>query len=475
MNRKTQDAIMLSRVAVDIVMVTLGWIIAYKLRFSGLLPISKGIPQAMLYFKLIPFICAIWFFAFGASGFYRRTGRHRSAFVEALDVIQCCAIATLAFIAFTYVYAEYRYSRVVLFLFAGIHPWLVIAGRSIIRKSLRRYRARATARRVLLIGSGECLNQAIELASLDDLVRGDLMGAVLVGDDPSQRTAAVRCAHRGIPVLARPLRPVDWIDFFTKNPVDSVIIALPHRAADFLETDLETIADQVPDVKFVPDLTRFTRFATGVELVHGVPVVSVHESPLAGMGSILKRVVDIAGALAAIIVFSPLMILVAVVVRATSRGPILYKQERMGLDGKTFMCLKFRSMPIDAEKTTGAVWAKAGDQRATPLGAFLRKTSLDEFPQFFNVLRGDMSLVGPRPERPVFVEQFRRDVPGYYLRHKTKAGITGWAQVNGWRGNTSIEKRIECDLYYIQHWSLIFDLKIILLTLVYGFVNKNAY
>lgn len=473
MSRKTQDALLILRILSDMAMVSLGWVLAFSLRFSGILPIPKGIPSTTLYYKLIPFLCVIWMGVLAASGFYRRTGRHRSAFMEALDILQSCAVATVAFIAFTYIYEEYRYSRVVMVLFAAMHPWLVIAGRSVIRKSLRRYRRLSPARRTLLIGGGECLGQATYLVQqATDLARDEILGAVLVGDADSVRVAEDFCRERGIPVVPR---PADWVDFFTRNPCESVFIALPHRASDFLETDLERIADQVPDVKFVPDLTRFTRFAAGIDLIGGVPVVAIHDSPLSGMGSVSKRLLDILGAVVGILLFGPLMLVIAVLVKLSSPGPVLYAQVRMGLDGKTFHALKFRSMPVDAEASTGAVWASAGDGRATPLGNFLRRSSLDETPQFFNILRGEMSLVGPRPERPVFVEQFRRNIPGYYLRHKTKAGLTGWAQVNGWRGNTSIEKRIECDLYYIQNWSLRFDLKIIILTIFKGFINKNAY
>ncbi|RYZ84031.1 MAG: exopolysaccharide biosynthesis polyprenyl glycosylphosphotransferase, partial [Proteobacteria bacterium] len=184
---------------------------------------------------------------------------------------------------------------------------------------------------------------------------------------------------------------------------------------------------------------------------------------------------DMLGAAFALIVFSPIMAAIAISIRLTSPGPIFYRQERMGMDGSSFQCLKFRSMPVDVEKNTGAIWAQAGDNRATPLGNFLRRTSLDELPQFINVLLGDMSLVGPRPERPVFVKQFRQEISGYMLRHKVKTGITGWAQVNGWRGSTSLEKRIECDLYYIQNWSLWLDIKILFMTVDEVLRGKNAY
>ena len=203
--------------------------------------------------------------------------------------------------------------------------------------------------------------------------------------------------------------------------------------------------------------------------------INVCESSLTGIELTIKRLVDIGGALFGLVLFSPVMLLISILIPLTSRGPVFYRQKRVGLNGQIFEILKFRSMPPDAESSVGAVWATVADERPTPLGKFIRRTSLDELPQLFNVLQGDMSLVGPRPERPVFVDGFSKTMPYYDLRHKVKPGITGWAQVNGWRGNTSIEKRVECDLYYIQNWSLWFDLWIILLTIVKGFINKNAY
>ena len=196
---------------------------------------------------------------------------------------------------------------------------------------------------------------------------------------------------------------------------------------------------------------------------------------MTGWNQVLKRILDIFGALIALVLFAPLMLIIAIVIRLTSSGPSLYGQERMGLDGRTFNALKFRSMHYDAESETGAVWASENDERRTKFGTFLRKYSLDELPQLFNVFKGEMSLVGPRPERPVFIEQFKSQIPNYMLRHKVKAGITGWAQINGWRGNTSLEKRIECDLYYIERWSIWFDIKILFLTFYRGFFGTNAY
>ena len=209
-------------------------------------------------------------------------------------------------------------------------------------------------------------------------------------------------------------------------------------------------------------------------MIEGVPIISIHESPLSGFNLIFKRLIDLLGSSLLLLFFSPVMGVLALLVKISSRGPVFYRQERMGLDGRAFTVYKFRSMYQDAEDTTGPVWAREDDPRATPLGRWLRKLDLDELPQFWNVLKGEMSIVGPRPERPFFVQQFKHRIPQYMLRHKVKAGITGWAQVNGWRGNTSLEKRIEYDLYYIENWSVTLDLKIMWLTLVRGLFQRGV-
>ena len=443
MNPHKQNALTVIRLGVDILMVFLAWGIAWIIRFHSGMEVSHGVPAVGLYLKLIPFIAVIWIGVFAASGFYRRSNRHRSAIIEALDILQSCVIATLAFITFTYFYEEYRYSRITISIFAIIHPILIIAGRSLIRKSLRIYRKRSPRRRTLIIGSGEFVETAIKMAELGDIAANDIAGIILVGDQNQIEIGQKIAAGKNLRIFDD---QTDWPSFFVAHPMQTVVVALSYKNFGWIEEKLEAIANQVPDVKLLPDLMKFTRLAAGIELISGVPVISIHDSPLVGVQGIFKRLVDFFGAVVAIIIFSPIMIAASILIPLTSRGPILYRQERMGLDGHTFMIWKFRTMPVDAEKKTGAIFATEGDNRATPLGRFLRRTSMDELPQFFNVLFGDMSLVGPRPERTVFVNDFRRHIPGYFLRHKVKAGITGWAQVNGWRGDTSIEKRIECDL-----------------------------
>jgi Undecaprenyl-phosphate glucose phosphotransferase len=238
---------------------------------------------------------------------------------------------------------------------------------------------------------------------------------------------------------------------------------------------LDSTTREIVDVKVVPDLLQVIALRARLEDLDGIPVINVNDVPLQGFNSALKRATDVAISTVALLILAVPIAILAVLVKLTSRGDVFYRQERMGLTGRSFTILKFRSMYDDAERYTGPVWATADDPRVTPLGRFLRRSNLDELPQLWNVLKGDMSIVGPRPERPHFVEQFKHRIPQYMLRHKVKAGLTGWAQVNGWRGNTPLEKRIEYDLYYIENWSVRLDLKIMWLTLVRGFFHKHAY
>jgi Undecaprenyl-phosphate glucose phosphotransferase len=238
---------------------------------------------------------------------------------------------------------------------------------------------------------------------------------------------------------------------------------------------LDITSRECIDVKVVPDLLQVIALRARLEDLDGIPVININEPRLQGVNALVKRAIDIAISSAALVVFAIPIAVIAALVRLTSKGPAFFRQERMGLDGKSFSIVKFRSMHDEAEKETGPVWTQRNDPRVTALGRFLRRSNLDELPQLWNVFRGDMSIVGPRPERPHFVEQFKHRIPQYMLRHKVKSGLTGWAQVNGWRGNTALDKRIEYDLYYIENWSIRLDLKIMWLTIVKGFFHKHAY
>ena len=252
-------------------------------------------------------------------------------------------------------------------------------------------------------------------------------------------------------------------------------IALPLRAESRIREILTALREQSVEIRFVPDIYGFHLLNHSFTEIAGLPIISLTETPMSGVNRVLKTLEDYVVSAAALIVLSPLLALIALVIALTSRGPVLYRQERITWNGERFHMFKFRTMPVDAEADSGPVWSTRSEPRATPFGRFLRRFSLDELPQLFNVLRGEMSLVGPRPERPEFVEQFRRQIPGYMQKHLVKAGITGWAQVNDLRGDSDLPQRINYDLYYIEHWSIWFDLRILALTLWHILTSRNAY
>jgi Undecaprenyl-phosphate glucose phosphotransferase len=257
--------------------------------------------------------------------------------------------------------------------------------------------------------------------------------------------------------------------------VEHVFIALPLRRYHEARRVFDVLSQTFVEVRLVADVPNLAGLSLATSNLDGLPVIGLRESPHFGLNVVVKRAMDVLLSLVGLVLLSPLLLLIALLVKLSSRGPVFYRQERCGLNGRPFQMLKFRSMRVDAEQQTGAVWARKDDPRRTALGTFLRKTSLDELPQLLNVLRGDMSLVGPRPERPVFIQKFKKTIPNYMARHCVKAGITGWAQVHGWRGNTSLRKRIQYDLYYITHWTPWLDVRIMWMTLFKGIIHKNAY
>ena len=261
-----------------------------------------------------------------------------------------------------------------------------------------------------------------------------------------------------------------------ENDLDEIAIALSLKDYDYLESIVGICEKSGVHTKFIPDYNSVIPTRPYTEDLQGLPVINIRYVPLTNSGNwFVKRLMDIAGALFGILITSPIMLLVAVLVKLTSDGPIIFKQERVGLHNKNFYMYKFRSMRLQTDTEEKQGWTVKDDPRVTTIGRFIRKTSIDELPQLFNILKGDMSLVGPRPERPQFVEEFKEKIPRYMVKHQVRPGLTGWAQVNGLRGNTSIKKRIEYDIYYIENWTLGFDISIIIRTFFTGFINKNAY
>jgi Undecaprenyl-phosphate glucose phosphotransferase len=446
----------------DLLLIAGCWVVAYVLRFhvigGGDVPPFEGYAL-----QLLP-ILVVWGFAFHAFDLYRphRLASHLS---EWLDVAKASTLGVLVLIAImTFAFRSYDYSRLVIAIFWLASIIAASTSRAVFREALRFARRRGYNQRyAIVIGGGEPAAEVLRVLRRRPDVGIRVLGVL------SDKRAAPAADTRWLGTIEEVRSVLD------REAVDLVFIALPHEDSPRLQAVLNEIGDEPVAIHFVPDVFGLASLRGGVEEFETIPFIHLRESPLYGWSRVLKRALDLGAGSLALVAAAPALLAIAVALRLGSAGPVIYRQERMGLDGRRFQMLKFRTMRLDAEAASGPVWATPADPRRTRLGGFLRRFSLDELPQLVNVLRGEMSLVGPRPERPAFVEEFRRRVPGYMLRHKVKAGITGWAQVNGWRGNTSIEKRIEYDLYYIERWSLAFDLKILLLTLWLGFRNRNAY
>lgn len=447
----------------DALGLVIAWWISYYLRFyTQIVPVTKGIPPFSPYSALTLPVVLLWVTVFSYFNLYR-SNRIMRRTTELGQVLRAHGTAVALLASLTWVVTEYQFSRGVILFFAVVASFFLLFPRLFLRNTLRNLVAKGIrTRQVLVVGTG-----ASAQAAVDRLRRMPELGFRVKG--------FLNAGGQAEPSLKGPVLG-KYADIARHlEGIDEIVVALPRSEADRQDEILKALGDAVQNVQLVPDLYEYIVVGCTVEDFDHLPVVALNESPIDPMGAFWKRTFDFTLSLLALIVLSPVFLVIALFVKLTSRGPVFYGQERMGLDGSTFQMWKFRSMKVDAEKETGAVWARKNDDRRTAFGTFLRSTSLDELPQFWNVVRGNMSLVGPRPERPEFVYQFRGHVPRYMLRHKVKAGITGWAQINGWRGDTSLEKRIECDLYYIRNWSLFFDVKILLLTAVRGFIHKNAY
>ena len=452
----------------DAVASNLAMLCAWFLRFSvKVIPVTKGQQEVETYLQLLPIVTIVFPLAFAVQGLYRIRPT-RSKTEEWLSVAIGSILATVVFSGVLLWVRPGRpdvlYSRATLLIFLVCAIVFVILGRAIVRAVVERgHREGKRLDRVLIAGSGELARAVVERVNghreLGFLVVGYLRNGEESKLDTLECLGTIDEAERVI----------------EERKIDHVFVALPHASSEAMMTLLDRLVRSVVAIHVVPDLLQFMVLRSRVEDLDGLPTINLSETPLEGWSRFLKRGFDLVVATLALIVFSPVMLLVAIAIKLGDRGPVFYRQVRMGLDGKPFDIFKFRSMRVGAEKDTGAKWAEKDDPRRTRVGRFIRETSLDELPQLFNVILGDMSVVGPRPERPQFVEQFRAEFPHYMLRHKVRAGMTGWAQVHGWRGNTSMRMRIEHDLYYIENWSLMLDLKILFMTLVHGLRHENAY
>jgi len=464
-------------VVTDALLAMWAFVLAYGVRFeSGLVPVPKGYPPIDQYLHVLPFVAVLTPLAFQIQGVYRlRRGRSR---VDDFFAVLIGSILSVVLGVVTTLYVQayfasdaarstgaYQVSQLVWALFLGFTVIFTYGSRETVRELLeRRWRAGIGLKRVLIAGAGD-LGRLVA----DRILQHRELGYQVAGfvDD---RAGGDHIGYRGLPLLGT---LAEMGEIAQRERIDHLYVALALDEHSKLLDLMEAANRECIDVKVVPDLLQFIALRARLEDLDGLPVINVNDVPLQGVNAWVKRALDIALSAATLVVLAIPLAILALVVRWTSTGPVFYRQERMGLDGRAFTVFKIRSMVVDAEDTSGPVWARDDDPRTTPVGRWMRRFDLDELPQFWNVLKGDMSIVGPRPERPFFVEQFKHRIPQYMLRHKVKAGITGWAQVNGWRGNTSLEKRIEYDLYYIENWSVTLDIKIMWLTLVRGLFQRS--
>jgi Undecaprenyl-phosphate glucose phosphotransferase len=478
MVRRYNRLLVAFHVVTDILLAIWAFILAYGIRFeSGLIPVAKGYPPIENYIGILPFVAVLTPLAFQLQGVYRlRRGRSR---VDDFFAVLIGSVLAVMFGVWSTLYVQtyyasdeakaagaYEVSQLVWAFFLVLTVGFTYTSREVVRELLeRRWRAGKGLKRILIAGAGD-LGRLVA----DRILQHRQLGYQVIGfvDD---RAGGDHIGYRGLPLLGT-LAEVGEIA--QRERIDHLYVALSMEDHGKLLDLMEIANRECIDLKVVPDLLQFIALRARLEDLDGLPIINVNDVPLQGFHAWVKRAIDIVLSAVALVVLALPLAILAALVKWTSPGPVFYEQERMGLDGKAFTVYKFRSMFADAEETTGPIWARQNDPRITPVGRWLRRFDLDELPQLWNVLRGDMSIVGPRPERPFFVEQFKHRIPQYMLRHKVKAGITGWAQVNGWRGNTSLEKRIEYDLYYIENWSVTLDLKIMWLTIFRGLFQRDV-
>jgi len=462
MYRRHGDKLGLVFLACDLAVTSGAWFLAYLLRFE-LFPSPSGVPDFHLVLESLPLVMLSAAVAHRLCGLYEV---HRLCQLPRELGVVCKSSGLLFLLAITM--AFYRRDLYESRLALGIFLILNAAGLTLVRRAVWQIVKFLRGRglnygRVLIVGGGRT----------GQIVARTIRNNPWTGLEPVgfvDRPAKVE------PSFLPRLGEIGQLEqVAAEHDVDHVFVALPFSRYGELPDVYRALANLLVEVQIVPDIPNLAGMRLGMLEIDGTAFLRLRHNPHCGWASLAKRAMDLVLGTAALLLLSPLMLALVAAIRLTSRGPVFYGQVRTGLGGRPFRMWKFRSMRVDAERDTGPVWARRGDRRCTPLGRFMRRWSLDELPQLFNVLAGDMSLVGPRPERDVFVEQFRRQLPGYAQRHQVKAGITGWAQVNGWRGNTSLRHRLECDLYYIAHWSLGLDLKILFLTLWCGVRHRNAY
>lgn len=455
-------------VCLDVLFVIISYIFAWFLKFKvEIFVVAPNHPFDFIdYMRVLLLIVPLYMILYFMFKLYepkRVMGRR----LEIGNVLKANIVGVFIILAGLYLIKEEHFSRQVIMLFFGINTVAGIAFRMMLRYILHKVRSKGrNLKHIVLVG----YSRAAE-GYIDRILANPQWGYVVRGilDDNVERGTL----YKGIKVLGK-IENLEII--LPENKLDEIAITLGLEEYYKLERIVNMCEKSGVHTKFIPDYNNIIPTKPYTEDLLGLPVINIRYVPLTNtFNAIVKRAIDIFGAVVAITLFSPIMIVTAILIKLTSKGPLIYKQERVGLHNKPFKMYKFRSMEVQDASDEKKAWTVKNDPRVTPIGKFIRKTSIDELPQLFNVLSGKMSLVGPRPERPFFVEKFREEIPRYMVKHQVRPGLTGWAQVNGYRGDTSIRKRIECDLYYIENWTVGLDFKILFLTFFKGFINKNAY
>jgi len=467
MTRKTYELLFpVLLITADFVTILISFLLSYWFRFysplTSLFPVTKGVPELSLYIHSSFFVGMVFLLSFATAGAYRSHRPH--LFTDQIFLIfKSISLGLLVVLAFSFFYRSTTFSRLTLVIMWLTCLILIYLERALISRIENSLNQRGIGvKRALVVALPQTAQNLYRRLSSKPQLGYNIIG--LVSPEGSE--------ERGEDYLGS-LKELPQI--ISRQSAEVVLMSLPlHYHRQMLETALRC-DDLNVEFQIAPDMLELMTMKARLVSLDGTPFISLGKTPLEGWNRILKRGFDLVFSILGLVILSPLLLLLALMVKTDSRGPALYKQERIGRDGRRFTMLKFRSMQADAENQTGPVWALPEDQRRTRVGRFLRKFSLDELPQLWNVFQGEMSLVGPRPERPHFVDKLKEDVPRYFIRHKVKSGLTGWAQVNGLRGNTSIEERTQYDLYYVENWSLALDLKIIFLTLKNVLRQENAY
>lgn len=458
-------------VLLDVLIICASYALAWLLTIvAPIFPAGHGVLPPQVYFAaLIPIVPA-YLLLYWAFHLYEPKRTH-SKRAELWHICQACAVGLMLLTSILFAFRRSGYfgnfSTRMLVAFSIIDITLTTIERFGIRYILSRLRRKGfNQKHVMLVGFSDASDQFIDACRRNPDWGYHIYGIV---DD----IAEVGEGYKGVRVVGR-ISELEHI--LAQNTIDEIAITLPLAAYAKLDGIVHVCEKSGVHTKFIPDYNNIIHSKPVTEDMDGLPVINIRNVPLTDpVKATAKRAVDICGALVGIILFSPIMLVVAILIRLTSPGPIIFKQERVGLHNKPFMMYKFRSMVQQTEADEKKGWTVPGDPRVTRVGRFIRKTSIDEFPQFFNVLAGQMSLIGPRPERTQFVEMFKEEIPRYMIKHQVRPGMTGWAQVNGLRGDTSIYERVKYDIWYIENWTMSLDVKILFLTIFKGFVNKNAY